>query len=266
MINFPRKERYDISDLRRVMELLRSEDGCPWDRVQTHESIRRDLLEETYEAAEAIDLRDPVLLREELGDVLLQVIFHACIEEEAGRFDFDDVVSDVCAKLLIRHPFVFGEEQAGSTDEVLQSWERVKNQVKGTGSYTETLELVPKTYPALMRAQKVQKRAAAAGFGLKDYAAARADLLSELQELEEARASGEDAAVRDEMGDLLFACVNLARHLGLDAEEALTFSTGKFITRFRRAEALAQEAGIDLAQADDDQRRQWWQLAKQSEK
>ena len=172
MHDFPRKECYTIDDLRKIVSILRGEGGCPWDREQTHQSMRRDLIEETYEAVEAIDLCDTVLLREELGDVLLQVVFHSRIEEEKGGFDLDDVITDICKKLIIRHPHVFADTEVHSSGEVLANWEAIKNKTKGTGSYTETLTLVPKVYPALVRAQKVTKRASAAGFGMTDFPAA----------------------------------------------------------------------------------------------
>ena len=261
MSEYP-KDRYDISDLRQIVALLRSENGCPWDRVQTHQSIRRDFIEETYEAVEAIDKQDPVLLQEELGDVLLQVVFHAQIEEEAGRFSLDDVVSDICEKMVVRHPHVFGELTVDSTGEVLKNWEAIKNRLKGTASYTETLELVPKVYPALIRAQKLTKRAAHAGFCYPDTASARADLQRELEELDEAIAEGDRAHMEEEMGDLLFSCANLCRHLGLDGEFSLTQSCEKFITRFAQVEKLAAKQGKQLDQLDAAQLTALWQQAK----
>ena len=139
-----------MQDLLQIMEILRSENGCPWDREQTHESIRGNFIEETYEAVEAIDKKDPVLLREELGDVLLQVVFHARMEEEVNSFNFGDVVNDICEKLIIRHPHIFGDVKVCGTEEVLNNWEAIKNQVKGTKTQTERLEAVPRVYPALM--------------------------------------------------------------------------------------------------------------------
>lgn len=264
MHDFPRKDRYSIDDLRAIVTLLRSEDGCPWDREQTHQSIRRDLIEETYEAVEAIDLCDPVLLREELGDVLLQIVFHSRLEEEEGRFDLGDVITDICKKLIIRHPHVFADTEVHSSEEVLANWEAIKNRTKGTGSYTETLTLVPKVYPALVRAQKVTKRASAAGFCKADFPSAWADLQAELAGLKQA-AEAEDAdAVKDGLGDVLFACANVARHLGTDAEESLSFSVDRFIRRFAKVEQFAREEGIDLAKATDEQRCDWWKRAKES--
>lgn len=261
MHDFPRKERYTFDDLRKIVTLLRGEGGCPWDREQTHQSIRRDLIEETYEAVEAIDLCDPDLLREELGDVMLQVVFHSRIEEEEGRFDVDDVITDICRKLIIRHPHVFSDTEVHSSDEVLANWEAIKNKTKGTGSYTETLTLVPKVYPALVRTQKVSKRAAAAGVGPMDFSAAWTGLQSQLADLKQAADTEDAENVKDEMGNVLFACVNVARHLGMDAEEALSFSVEKFIRRFAEIEKYAREEDIDLAKATDEQRAAWWERA-----
>lgn len=169
MMTYPQKERYDINDLIEVIRMLRLPDGCPWDKVQTHESIRMNFIEEVYEVIEAIDKNDTALMREELGDVLMQVVFHAQMEREQGNFDFDDVCDEVCRKLIIRHPHVFSNVQAGNTDEAVNSWEQVKQQTKGQTTYTETLESVAVSLPALMRAQKVGKRAAKSGFDFAKY-------------------------------------------------------------------------------------------------
>lgn len=264
MPDYPVKERYTIEDLRQIVAILRGKDGCPWDREQTHQSIRRDFIEETYEAVEAIDLGDADLLREELGDVLLQVVFHARLEEEEGRFALEDVVSDICKKLIVRHPHVFGDVTVSSLGELLQNWEAIKNEKKGVASYTETLELVPKVYPGLMRAQKVAKRAAKAGFCFGSLEAAFADVRAELAELSEAVGRGDKPQAKEELGDLLFACANLARHLGEDAEEALSFSCEKFIARFRAVEAMAREAGQDMAAFSDEERAALWGKAKEN--
>ena len=162
-MDFPQKSAYTFDDLRQLVACLRAPDGCPWDREQTHGSIRRDFIEETYEAVEAIDRDDPALLCEELGDVLFQVAFHTRIEEERGRFTMEDVLTGIIRKMLIRHPHVFGETEVSSTGEVLRNWESIKNAVKGVWSKTETLRLVPETFPALMRADKLLKRADQAG-------------------------------------------------------------------------------------------------------
>ncbi len=242
-----------MPDLLRIMEILRGENGCPWDREQTHASIRGNFIEETYEAVEAIDKEDPVLLREELGDVLLQVVFHARMEEEAGSFGFGDVVNDICKKLIIRHPHIFSDVQVNGTEEVLSNWETIKNQVKGTKTQTERLEAVPRVYPALMRSQKVSSRAAKAGMGYVDTAAAWGDLESELRD-----------HVEEELGDLLFSAVNVARHLGIDSEYALTRSCDKFIRRFAEAERLAGEQGLEMKDAGPETLDRLWKEAKKT--
>ena len=253
-----------MPDLLRIMEILRGENGCPWDREQTHASIRGNFIEETYEAVEAIDKEDPVLLREELGDVLLQVVFHARMEEEAGSFSFDDVANDICEKLIVRHPHIFSDVQVNGTEEVLSNWEAIKNQVKGTKSQTERLEAVPRVYPALMRSQKVSGRAAKAGMGYADTAAAWKDRESELQELREAMVQEDLDHVEEELGDLLFSTVNVARHLGIDSEFALTRSCDKFIRRFAEAERLAGEQGIEMKDAGPETLDRLWREAKKT--
>ena len=165
---FEFKEKYNIDDLLEIMALLRSENGCPWDKVQTHESIRTDLIEETYEVCEGIDNNSPEMLREELGDLLLQIVFHSQIEREAGNFTFDDVCNDICQKLVYRHPHVFGEVKVNDSDDVLKNWDALKKESKNQETYTETLESVPKNFPALLRAQKISKRISRAGVPIDD--------------------------------------------------------------------------------------------------
>ena len=252
-----------MQDLLQIMEILRSENGCPWDREQTHESIRGNFIEETYEAVEAIDKKDPVLLREELGDVLLQVVFHARMEEEVNSFNFGDVVNDICEKLIIRHPHIFGDVKVCGTEEVLNNWEAIKNQVKGTKTQTERLEAVPRVYPALMRSQKVSGRAAKAGMDHETAEAAWKDLESEVSELREAVAEKNSDHVEEELGDLLFSAVNVARLLDVDSEYALTRSCDKFIRRFAETERLAMAEGIDLKTADTDTKDRLWKEAKE---
>lgn len=261
-MDFQRKETYDIDDLCRIMEILRSPEGCPWDREQTHQSIRRDLIEETYEAAEAIDLQDAELLREELGDVLLQVVFHARIEEESGHFNFSDVVNEVSQKLVIRHPHVFSDVEVQTSDEVLDVWETIKNETKGRVTAAQTLASVPAVFPALIRAEKVQKRAAKAGMDEPDWQASMQNLQSELSELTEAIASGKEEAMDEELGDLLFSCVNLARHLGIGAEESLGRSCEKFIQRISILEMILQKQGMTIADADAQLLDDCWRQAK----
>ena len=251
-----------MQDLLQIMEILRGENGCPWDREQTHESIRGNFIEETYEAVEAIDKKDTALLREELGDVLLQVVFHARMEEEAGSFDFGDVVNDICQKLIVRHPHIFSDVTVKDTEEVLDNWEAIKNRVKGTKTQTERLEAVPKVYPALMRSQKVGSRAAKAGMDYQSAETAWKDLESELAELQEAVKEKSQEHIEEELGDLLFSVTNVARHLGIDSEYALTRSCDKFIERFAAAEELAEEQGVNMKDASSAVLDQLWKEAK----
>lgn len=262
MMTYPQKERYDINDLIEVIRMLRLPDGCPWDKVQTHESIRMNFIEEVYEVIEAIDKNDTALMREELGDVLMQVVFHAQMEREQGNFDFDDVCDEVCRKLIIRHPHVFSNVQAGNTDEAVNSWEQVKQQTKGQTTYTEMLESVAVSLPALMRAQKVGKRAAKSGFDFANTADTFAKLQSEVTELQEAIQAKDSDAAAEELGDLLFSCTNLARALDVDAEETLTAATEKFIRRFAKVEQAATAAGKKMKDCSPEELETFWQQAK----
>ncbi|NLW79142.1 MAG: nucleoside triphosphate pyrophosphohydrolase [Ruminococcaceae bacterium] len=261
-MEFERKDRYNVADLVEIVRILRAPGGCPWDAEQTHQSIRNNLIEETYEVADAIDREDAALLCEELGDLLLQVVMHTRMETELGGFDFDDVCDGICQKLIYRHPHVFGQVAVGSSDEVLQNWEALKNTEKGRETAAQRLDSVPPSLPALMRAGKVQKRAAAFGFAYETVQDALADLRSELEELEQAVEDGQ--GMQEELGDLLFSAVNVARFVGADAEEALTASTDKFARRVKAVEAMAGDenlAGLDARQLDV-----LWKQAKAEEK
>lgn len=262
MVEYQQKDHYSINDLLDIVRLLRSEGGCPWDREQTHQSIRSDLIEETCEVIEAIDLEDAELLREELGDVLLQVVFHCRIEEEQSSFKFDDVCDEVCKKLIIRHPHVFGDVTANTTDQVLKNWDAIKMETKGQERYTDTLTSVAKSLPALMRAQKVGKRAMRAGMDFRCAEDAVACIGGEKAELEAAIASGCKADIEEEMGDLLFSCVNAARHLGIDAELALKSATEKFIKRFSVTEDLVSEEKLDMKNLPIEELDIYWDKAK----
>lgn len=263
MVPFEEKEKYDINDLLQIVKRLRDkENGCPWDVAQTHESIRKNFIEETYEAVEAIDLNDKLLLQEELGDVLLQVVLHAQMEQEASIFDFSDVCDTVSKKLINRHPHIFGSVMAETTEEVLQNWDTIKEKEKKQKSGTDTVLAVPNVLPALMRAEKVQKRAGKAGMDFENTAQVFDAVKSEICELEDAFVQGNVSNVQEELGDLLFSVVNLARFLKVDAEEELTFSTNKFITRFIKAEELARAKGLSLQNASFEEKEMFWQEAK----
>ena len=262
MINFVRKSRYDYADALEIIRLLRSEDGCPWDKVQTHRSIRRGMLEEAYEAAEAIDLDDPVLMQEELGDVLMQVIFHADIEKDAGRFTMDDVCDGMVKKLLFRHPHVFGTAHEDSPESVLVSWDKLKRQEKGQATVTDTLNSVARSLPGLWRAEKIQNKAAKAGFDWPAVKGALDKLEEETGELRRAAESGEGVA--EELGDVLFAAVKVARFAGVDPEDAIAATCEKFIRRFRAVEEGAARQGRSLDQLSLDEMTALWDGAKGS--
>ncbi len=263
--SFALKDRYQMEDLLAIMTKLRSEEGCPWDREQTHESIRNNLIEETYEVVEAIDNKDPVSMEEELGDLLMQVVFHAKMEEEVGGFTFDDVVNGVCQKLIVRHPHIFGDVVVHNSDEVLDNWDEIKRQQKGQSTYTETLKSVPKVFPALMRSAKVQKRAAKSGFDYPDVQWAFQDLLSEVEELKEAIAQNNADGCFEELGDLLFSAVNVARFLHVDPEDSLNVSCNKFIDRFEAVERLAIERNVDMKHSSIDNLNCLWNEAKKQQ-
>ena len=261
MIDFEYKERYDVADLVRIMEVLRSPDGCPWDREQTHQSIRRDMLEEAYEVAEAIDEENPEHLKEELGDVLLQVVFHARMAQEKGWFDFKDVVDGVCQKMIFRHPHVFGSVEADNTEQALNTWDTQKQQEKGQKTVGDTLDAVARSLPGLMRAEKIQSKARKAGFDWDETEKAVEKLSEEVEELKQA--IREKSNTQEELGDVLFAATKVGRFLGHDSEQALHGTCEKFITRFRRVEEQAD--GKALTEYSIHDLEKMWQNAKQKE-
>lgn len=262
--NFEFKEKYNVYDLVRVVKSLRSEGGCPWDIEQTHATLKRDLIEEAYEVIEAINKNDMEMLREELGDVLLQVVFHAQIETENGTFDIDDVADENCKKMIQRHPHVFGEINVDSVDDVLTNWDAIKRQTKGQKTTSQAIDSVPREFPALMRADKVQSKAAKAGFDWSEVDGALDRLSEEIEELRTAIATGRADEITDELGDVLFSAVNVSRFVKVDAEEALTASTDKFIARFKIVEKLAEERSINMKTADLDVLDALWDEAKKS--
>ena len=233
------KAKYDFADLCRVMEILRGEGGCPWDREQTHESIRKNFIEETYEVVEAIDTKDAHLLCEELGDVLLQVVFHTQIEREAGRFTIDDVTDGIVKKLIYRHPHIFADTTAETAETVLDNWDKLKAKEKHRDTVTASMRSVPRPLPALMRAEKVGKRAAKVGFDFATAADAAVKIAEETNEV----LSATEATRAEEVGALLFAAVNVARKCGVDPERALSDATDKFIDRFAAVEDAVRADG-----------------------
>lgn len=251
------KNAYDFEDLVTILEVLRSDIGCPWDREQDHKSIRKDLIEETYEVIEAIDTENPELLREELGDVLLQVVFHAQIETEAERFDIHDVANDICVKLIHRHPHVFGTVEANTSAEVLSNWEKIKSEEKERKTVTDKLRAIPPMLPALMRAEKVGKKAKC--FDFADASEVMEKIREELAELEDAVAKGENGdRLSEEAGDLLLSVTSLCRKLKIDSEVALTRATDKFIDRFEGVERAVLKSGRDIETVTVEELNRIW--------
>ncbi len=248
---FEFKEKYNIDDLLEIMALLRSENGCPWDKVQTHESIRTDLIEEAYEVCEGIDNNSPEMLREELGDLLLQIVFHSQIERESGNFTFDDVCNDICQKLVYRHPHVFGDVKVNGSEDVLKNWDQLKKESKHQESYADTLESVPKNFPALLRAEKVCKRTSRAGLEVNDAQQCVSTISELMQQLD--LTVNEDGNSRNNhiIGKILLSICNLDRILKTDGEKALTYSTNQFIMNFRALEEKALSEGKSLDNLTD---------------
>lgn len=245
-MKFQEKQFYGFEDLVKIMELLRAPGGCPWDREQDHRSIRNDFIEETYEAIEAIDTDNKELLREELGDVLLQVVFHARISEEAGDFSINEVVDEICKKLIIRHPHVFGDVVAETSDKVKRNWDAIKKAGKKQTTQKEVMDSISVALPSLIRAHKIGKKAAKVGFDFIGTEDAMIKVREETEEVSRAIAENNSDNIKEEIGDLLFAVVNLARKAGVDSEEALYNANNKFINRFGKVEHTAAERNIEM--------------------
>lgn len=239
MIDFKEKEHYTYDDLLRLVTALRQPEGCPWDSVQDHHSLRRCFLEEVSEACEAIDREDPLHLQEELGDVLYQVVFHADLEREAGRFSMEEVIDGICKKLVARHPFLFRqEESAPDADAALDRWEERKRQLNGYRTVSQSMQAVCRTLPALWRAEKLRNKAAKAGYGTQTTADAAAVLQQAHDQLQTALQAGLDP--RQALGEMLFAAADLSAHLSADPEAALHAACEAYICRF----SAAEEAGL----------------------
>lgn len=257
-VDFVFKDHYNVYDLFEIVKTLRSPEGCPWDKVQTHETIRSEFIEEVYEAVEAIDEKDPVHLREELGDVLLQVVFHCVLEKEKNSFDLDDVADDVCKKMILRHPHVFGNVSAETPEEVLQNWDAIKMQSKSQNKVSESLESVSKALPSLMRSDKLIKRAERAGFKNPDAGENISAIRERLDELEQSLENSEDESYDEKIGELLFTTVRLSRSLKSDCEKSLYDACDVFTNRFRLLEACAEEKGIDIQKSDPEVLNALW--------
>ena len=267
MVDFQCKSRYDYEDFLTVMRLLRGPGGCPWDREQTHQSIRRNFLEETYEVIDALDKDSAPDMCEELGDVFMQVVFHAIMEEERGRFTMADVVDGVTKKMIFRHPHVFGGGMTADTSEqVLTNWEVLKREEKGQASTADAIEAVPHTLPALWRAEKVQKKAAKAGFDWPGALAALDKLEEEIRELRAALERGGSAdephGIREELGDALFMAAKVGQMCAVDPEDALHRACDKFDRRFRYVEQHAQGP---MSQCTSEALLELWRQAKEEE-
>ena len=256
------KDKYTIEDLLAIIRRLREPDGCPWDKVQTHQSIKKSLIEETYEAIDALDFGTDHDFANELGDVLLQVAFHAVLADERNAFDFDDILKEVCDKLITRHTHVFGTDHAGTVEESLLNWEKQKKKEKKINTYTEVLRDVPSYLPALMRAEKIQKKARGFGFDWDDINDVYAKVNEEIDEVKDAVKEGDEAHIREEYGDLMFAVVNLGRFLGTDPETALANASNKFVNRFDKMEQAAIEKKQDLSSMTLEEMDKLWESVK----
>lgn len=256
------KDKYEFKDLLEIMKLLRSKEGCPWDREQTHESLKKYLIEETYEVLEAIDLKDRDKLVEELGDLLLQIVFHARIGEEEGLFNMDDIINGICRKMVMRHTHVFGGATAQTADDVINNWEALKKEEKGLKKQTDVLKGVPANLPALMRSYKVQQKAAQVGFDWENIEDVFAKVDEEISELKDVYKSKNEARITDEVGDVFFALVNLSRFLKVQPELALAGTVEKFIKRFEFMERESSLAGKKLEDMTLAEMDELWNKAK----
>lgn len=254
-------KRYTLEDLVEIIKRLRGEGGCPWDRVQTHASLREAMLEEAYEAVDAIERKDTENLKEELGDVLLQVVFHAALEEDEGSFTIEDVIEGICKKMVYRHPHVFGDTKADTADEVLVNWEQLKKKEKHITTQSQAIKEIPMALPALLRARKVQKKAAEVGFDFPDARRAMEKVREEISELTEA-IEGNLGTEEEEFGDFLFAVVNISRFFKINPEIALTKATKKFINRFEYVENSALSEGRKLSEMTLEEMDLLWDEAK----
>lgn len=251
-----------VKRLADIIALLRSEEGCPWDKEQTHKSLRSCLVEEAYEAADAIDNEDFDNLEEELGDVLLQVVFHANLGSEEQKFDLCSIANRECDKMIRRHPHVFLNKNSESIDKVLEKWENVKRKERGTSTHTDSMLNVPSALPALIRSYKIQKKAADVGFDWDDVREAFSKIKEETTELLAIYQEDDKTSIMEEVGDLLFAVVNVARFLGVNPEEALNFTSSKFIDRFGYIEKTAELRGKRLEDMSLEEMDKLWEQAK----
>lgn len=256
------KTRFDIDDVRDIVIRLRKPDGCPWDKVQTPESIRMDMIEEAYELVDAIDSGDADKICEETGDVLLQAVFHTVMQEERGAFNLTDAVSGLCNKLISRHTHIFGQDVATDESSALSVWEKNKEKEKGQDTFSKAVNDVPACFPACMRAQKMQKRAGKSGLDFSSLSEAEQKVYEEMDEWKSAVAEGSKERVQEELGDLLFSVVNIGRLSGVDCELALKESVQKFARRFTRTEALILAAGERMEELSPEALDAYYRQAK----
>ncbi len=252
-----------LSDLAAIMDQLRDENGCPWDREQTHESLKPYLIEESYEVVEAIESKDPQFLKEELGDLLFQIVFHCRLAKERGEFTLEDVIRNVSDKMIRRHPHVFGADDAKNAEEVLSKWEQIKAKEKKRASI---LDGIPRQLPSLIRAKRLQERAARVGFDWPHSEDVWKKVEEEWEELQDARRNRGREGVEEEMGDVLIALVNLGRFLDVDADTALNRSNEKFIRRFNHIEKEFARQGKEITAATLEEMDALWNKAKELEK
>jgi ATP diphosphatase len=273
MSNKPANQQYSIEDLLQLMARLREpEYGCPWDLEQDYKSIAPSTLEEAYEVVDAIENGDAQQLKEELGDLLFQVVFYSQLGQEDGQFDFIDIVTSITSKLIRRHPHVFPEGTLSSRIDlndrsidrgqaaIKQTWENIKKQERNSKGYSGLLDDIPEAMPAVNRAEKLQKRAASAGFDWPEISGVYDKINEELNEL---KAAGNVSEIEEEMGDLLFTVVNLSRHLKIDPETALRKANNKFKQRFEHVESIANKKGQSLKAQEQETLEQWWQVSKE---
>ncbi len=249
-MDFKTKEKYTIDDLVSIVKILRSPDGCPWDKIQTHQSIRQDFIEEVYEVVEAIDTKDTELLKEELGDVLLQVVFHSELESEKENFSLDDVADGICKKMILRHPHVFKNVNAETTDEVLKNWDEIKMKSKSQKKASEAMTSVSKSLPSLMRSEKLQKKAKRAGIDFENTECAIENVCEKLDLLKKAINRSDEKAYGKAIGELLFSVVGVSRFIGVDCEKSLYYACDDFIEQFKEFEKLTTQKGIDIQNSD----------------
>ncbi len=253
---------YTINSLLEIMKKLRAPQGCPWDQEQTHASLTRYLLEETYEVIEAIEEDNPEALTDELGDLLLQVVFHAQIGWEQDTFSMEDIINGVCTKLIRRHPHVFADTEVESVGDVLRNWEAIKKEETRTKDRVSLLDGIPPHLPALLKAEKVQNKTAKVGFEWDTITGAFTKLTEEMAELHQAIASKSQEEIDEELGDVLFCLVNIARYLSVNPELALNRTTNKFISRFKFMEELAQKQNLDFSSMTLAEMDHLWEQAK----